>query len=159
MKEIRKDLKSLSKEEVARIRTLREKCYCGGNNKLFFDELEAILKSEEYVENDEWEKSEKNDLVIGDVWQQPIGDIRYKNTIHRYTYLWTDSLNVVINYHNYRELSEDGKYVKKGRAWYIFSNGDMDFCRRNGRHRLFNETGEPMYVILLEIFNTHSSRR
>lgn len=157
MKAIRKDLNPLDIETLNKIREKRKKQYCGGNNKLFFEEIELLLESDEYVRSEEWEQKERNDMVVGNVWEQPIGIVCYPNTIHRYTYLWTDSLNEIIGYHNYRELSEDGKNVKKGRGWYIFEDGHMDFCGRTRMHRLFNETKGPIYVIELQIFNGGSN--
>ena len=48
MKEQRTDLKSFDMAQLQTLRELRSNMYCGGNNRLFFDELEDIITRTDY---------------------------------------------------------------------------------------------------------------
>ena len=131
MKQQRKDLQPFDMNRLEEIRKLRSEMYCGGNNKLFWDELEAVITSESYTQSDEWERMDNDDVVLGEVWSQPIGEFYYKNTVHRFAYLYVES---------------------QGWAeWYVFPDGRMELCRKYLTHKLVNNFGKPIYVLSIKI--------
>ena len=154
MGEQRTDLKSFGMEQLQTLRELRSNMYCGGNNRLFFDELESIIKRVNYNPNIAWERMENNDIILGEVWTQPIGFFRYKNTVHKYEYLYIASTGHVIAEHGHEKTVErcSCQQIMKIKEWYIFPNGNMTLCRKDHTHHL-NHHGKPMYVISLKIWN------
>ena len=151
MIERRTDLKSFNMERLQRIRELRNEMYCGGNNRLFLDELEHIITSADYNPTI-WERKENNDIILGEVWSQPIGIYRYLNTVHKYEDLYIASNGLVIGEHGHEELVHNNQDIRKIKEWYIFPDGSMQLCRKGETHKLIHY-GEPMYVISLKIWN------
>lgn len=154
MGEQRTDLKSFGMAQLQSLRELRSSMYCGGNNRLFFDELEDIITRADYNPDIAWKRMENNDIILGEVWTQPIGYFRYKNTVHKYEYLYIASTGHVIAEHGHEKAVErcSCQQIRKIKEWYIFSNGYMSLCRKGETHGL-NHRGKPMYVISLKIWN------
>ena len=96
MKEQRTDLKSFDMAQLQTLRKLRSNMYCGGNNRLFFDELEDIITREDYNSNIVWERMKNDDIISGEVWTQLIGYYRYKNTVHKYEYIYSYFLEMLL---------------------------------------------------------------
>ena len=115
MKQQRKDLQPFDMNRLEEIRKLRSEMYCGGNNKLFWDELEAVITSESYTQSDEWERMDNDDVVLGEVWSQPIGEFYYKNTVHRFAYLYVESQGLVIGEHGHSEQVHEGRMYRRYR--------------------------------------------
>ena len=154
MREQRTDLKSFDMAQLQILRELRNNMYCGGNNRLFFDELEDIITRADYNPNIAWERMENNDIILGEVWTLPIGYFRYKNTVHKYEYLYIASTGHVIAEHGHEKTVErcSCQQIRKIKEWYIFPNGNMTLCRKDHTHHL-NHHGKPMYIISLKIWN------
>ena len=157
MKQQRKDLQPFNMARLNEIRNLRSKMYCGGANKLFFDELEAIITSKSYTQSDEWERMKNNDIVLGDVWSQPIGEFYYKHTVHRFAYLYVESQGLVIGEHGHSEPIHFYEYDheitmhRQLTEWYVFPDGSMELCRKYLTHSLKNDSGKPIYVLSIKI--------
>ena len=155
MKQQRKDLQPFDMNRLEEIRKLRSEMYCGGNNKLFWDELEAVITSESYTQSDEWERMDNNDVVLGEVWSQPIGEFYYKNTVHRFAYLYVESQGLVIGEHGHSEQVHEGRMYRRYRRqwaeWYVFPDGRMELCRKYLTHKLVNNFGKPIYVLSIKI--------
>ena len=158
MKQIREDLQAFDLAKLDEIRNLRAKMYCGGNNKLFFEELEYILKRKDYSESKEWARRDNDEVILGEVWEQPIGEVEYKNTIHIYSYLYVETIGLAIGEHGHNELVHDGKDIKKTKEFYVFPDGVMTFCDKDETHSLVNQFGKPIYVISLKIKNRPKSK-
>ncbi len=153
MREQRTDLKSFDITQLQTLRKLRSNMYCGGNNRLFFDELEDIITRADYNPNTAWERMENNNIVLGEVWTQLIGYYRYKNTVHKYEYLYVLPRDgIIIGEHGHEELVHNGQQIRKITEWYIFPNGKMTLCRKGHTHHL-NHHGKPIYIISLKIWN------
>ena len=169
MKEQRTDLKSFDMAQLQTLRKLRSNMYCGGNNRLFFDELEDIITREDYNPNSTWERMKNDDIISGEVWTQLIGYYRYKNTVHKYEYIYLLPRNVTfideyghekimercdISEHGHEEIVErcGCQQIRKIKEWYIFPNGIMRLCRKGQTHHLYHH-GKPMYLISLKIWN------
>ncbi len=150
MKQERKDLKPFGLGRLKEIRKIMKERYCGnGPNASFWDELESILyhKPKSY----EWERMENDEIVLGEVWSQPIGEFHYKHTVHQFTYLYVESQGLVIADHGHEEPFHGGKQIKKIREWYIFPDGRIELCRKDETHKLVNNYGKPIYVISLKV--------
>lgn len=133
------------------IRKLRAKMYRGRDNWLFWDELETIIKQKGYSPK-EWKKKDKDNVVLGNVWEQEIGCFWYEKSVHEYTFLYTDSLDLVIDWHGHNKLTHHGKSILKTREWYTFvTDGRMEFCPKDKQHQLINIYGEPIYVVSTKI--------
>lgn len=157
MKQQRNDLQPFDMARLNEIRKLRSEMYCGGDNKLFWDELEAIITSEGYAPSNEWERMDNDDVVLGNVWSQPIGEFYYKHTVHRFAYLYVESQGLVIGEHGHSEpihVYESGYEITMYRQlaeWYVFPNGSMELCRKYLTHKLVNNFGKPIYVLSIKI--------
>lgn len=152
MKEHLRELQPFDKKRLKEIRKLRKgnkHCFSEGANSSFWDELECILKCnpKSYV----WEQMKKDDIVIGEVWSQPIGEFYYKHTVHKFEYLYVKSEGLVIDYHKHEESIHGGKQIMKIREFYIFPDGKIETCGKDCKHRLVNNYGKPIYVISLKI--------
>lgn len=151
MEQIRKDLRSFDLAKLEEMRAIRAAMYRGRDNWLFWDELESIITRKGY-KTSEWTKIEKDGVVVlGDVWEQPIGRFWYDKSVHEYAYLYTESTDVVIDWHGHNRLIQNGKNVLKTREWYTFPDGRMEFCPKDEKHRLVNTYGKPIYVISTKI--------
>lgn len=151
MKQLRNDLRPFDMNCLEIIRRFRSEMYCGGNNRTFWDELEYILKSDGYSQSNEWERMENDDIVLGEVWTQPIGEFYYKNTVHKFAYLYVESQGLAIARHGHEEPVHGGEQVRKIKEWYIFPDGKMRFCGKDETHELINSYGEPIYVLSIKI--------
>lgn len=153
MREQRTDLQSFGMAQLQELRKLRSNMHCGGDNRLFFDELEDIIKRTDINFLPAWERMDNNDIILGEVWTQLIGYYRYKNTVHKYEYMYVLPRNsIVIGEHGHEELVHNGQQIRKIKEWYIFPNGNMTLCRKGHTHYLVHH-GEPMYLISLKIWN------
>lgn len=151
MKQTRKDLKPFDMASLEEIKKIRGEMYCGGDNRLFWDELESILKSANYSQSNEWERMNNDDVVLGEVWSQPIGEFNYKNTVHRFAYLYVESQGLAIAKHGHEEPVHGGKQVRKIKEWYVFPDGRMELCRKDRKHKLVNNYRKPIYVLSVKI--------
>lgn len=150
MTQVRKDLKPFDMARLNEFRKLMSDKYGGeGPNKSFWDELECILKCN--PKSYEWERMVNNEMVLGEVWSQPIGEFYYKNTVHRFSYLYVESQGLAISEHGHEEPFHDGKQIIKVWEWYIFPDGKMELCKKDCTHKLVNDYGKPIYVISLKI--------
>ena len=117
-------------------------------NSSFFDELESILSmgTVDY----KWVKKPKDEIVLGDVWECPIGQFYHNHTVHKFAYLYAEydpDQKVVIDFHRNEEKLEDGKQVRKIKEWYFFPDGKVEFCDKDKLHQLVNDYGKPIYVL------------
>lgn len=151
MKQTRKDLKPFDMASLEEIRKLRGEMYSGGDNRLFWDELETILKRADYSQSDEWERMDNDEVVLGEVWSQPIGEFYYKNTVHKFAYLYVESQGLAIADHGHEEPVHGGKQIRKIKEWYVFPDGRMELCRKDCKHRLVNNYHRPIYVLSVKI--------
>ena len=94
---------------------------------------------------------ENDDVVLGEVWSQPIGEFYYKNTVHRFAYLYVESQGLAIADHGHEEPVHGGEQVRKIKEWYVFPDGRMELCRKDCKHRLVNNYGKPIYVLSVKI--------
>lgn len=152
MVRIRKNLEPLNMARLREYRYEMSKKYNGqGPNNTFWDEIEHLIKRT--PKRYDWEKMESN-IVKGEVWSQQIGDFLHKRKIHRYTYMHVESNGLVIAEHGphweWRYDQKDGQKISFS-EWYIFPNGDMELCPKNGTHQLVNPYGYPFYLISLKI--------
>lgn len=150
---VRKDLEPLGMARIREYRYVMSRKYNGqGPNSTFWDELEYIIirSSKRY----DWERMKNSDIVNGEVWSQPIGNFYHRCKIHRYTYMHIESKGLVIAehgpHHEWRYDEKDGQVISFS-EWYIFPDGSMEFCPKNGKHRLVNYYGHPFYLISLKI--------
>lgn len=118
----------------------------------FLYELEMLLKT---LENSEWEKRPLDELSLNEVWQKNLGVIKYHKTTHTFTCMYVPNQGIAIRTHGHNQLVHDGKHIKKTRELYIFYVPskvlEMKFCRKNEVHTLYNDYGEPVYVISVKI--------
>lgn len=151
MRQTRKDLKPFDVARLNEFRKLMSDMYWGeGPNKSFWDELECILRCN--PKSYEWERMINDEVVLGEVWSQPIGEFYYPNTVHRFTYLYVGSQGLAIAEHGpHEEPFHDGKQIIKVKEWYIFPDGTMKLCPKDGTHQLINDYDTPIYVISLKI--------
>lgn len=152
MKKHRKDLQPFNMtrlNEIRELRTSNRRYLTKGENSTFWDELECILKCN--PKSDVWEKKEKDNVVVGEIWCQRIGDFYYKHTVHQYEYMYVGTERLAADFHGNEILVHKGKQVKKVREFYIFPDGKIEMCGKNEKHRLVNNYGKPIYVISLKI--------
>ena len=104
-------------------------------------------------------ETNKTTSELSDKWYQPIGEFYYKNTIHRFEYLYIASTGLVIDKHRNKEMiTKHGiKQFRKITEWYIFPNGKMELCRKNEEHNLIH-FGKPIYVISVKKWNQVKSQ-
>lgn len=153
MRRIRKNLDPLDIARIREYQYMMTKKYKGrGPNANFWDELEQLVKRT--PKRYDWEKMENNEIVLGEVWSQPIGTFYYKKVQHRYTYMHVEFNGLVIAEHGphreWRYDEEDGQIISFS-EWYIFPDGHMELCPKNGTHQLVNHYGYPFYLISLKI--------
>lgn len=157
MQQHRKDLQPFDMKCLNEIRKLRKgnKCYfSAGANSSFWDELECILKCN--PKSHTWAKKDNDDIVLGEVWYQRVGEFYYKHTVHKFEYMYVESVEseeLVIGWHGHEEKVNNGKQTKKIREFYIFPDGKIEMCGKDCKHRLINDYGKPIYVISLKICN------
>lgn len=116
----------------------------------FWDELEILLKCKHPKSND-WERMENDDVVLGEVWSQTIGEIYYKHTVHKFSYLYVKSQGLAIGVHGHNEPANGGKQTRKVKEWYIFPDGSIYFCGKDEYHQLYNKYDKPIYVLSVKI--------
>lgn len=116
----------------------------------FWDELEILLKCK-HPKSNEWERMENDDVVLGEVWSQPIGEIYYKHTVHKFSYLYVKSQGLAIGRHGHNEPANGGKQTRKVKEWYVFPDGSIHFCGKDQEHQLFNKDDTPIYVLSVKI--------
>lgn len=153
MQQRRKDLQQFDMNCLNEIRRLRkgDKCYfSAGANSSFWDELESILKNPENICN-VWERKPNDDVVLGEVWYQKVGEYHYKHTVHVFEYMYVESEGLVIDQHGHNQRIHGGKQVRKTREFYIFPDGRIEMCGKDCKHRLINNYGKPIYVLSLKI--------
>ena len=154
MRQVRKDLKPFDMARLNEFRKLMSDMYWGeGPNKSFWDELERVLKCN--PKSYEWSRMVNDEVVLGEVWCQHIGEFWHMNTVHIFSYLYVESQGLAIaehgQEHGHEEPFHNGKQVIKASEWYIFPDGKMELCKKDCTHKLVNEYGEPIYVISLKI--------
>lgn len=155
MQQHRKDLQPFDMKRLNEIRKLRKgnKCYfSAGANSSFWDELECILKCN--PKSHMWAKKDNDDIVLGEVWYQRVGEFYYKHTVHKFEYMYVESVEseeLVIGWHGHEEEVNHGKQTKKIREFYIFPDGRIEMCGKDCKHRLINNYGKPFYVLSLKI--------
>lgn len=147
MRQQRNDLRPFNMALLKEIRKVRGK---RDPFKSFWDELEEILKYKD-SESNEWERMNNDDIVLGEVWSQPIGEYYYKHNVHKFSYLYVESQGLAIAEHGHEEPVNGGNQVRKVREWYIFPDGTMAVCRKGEKHSLLNDYGKPIYVISIKI--------
>lgn len=148
MKQQRKDLRPFNMARLKEIRKVR-----GRRRDSFqsiWDELEMVLKCK-HPKSNEWERMDNDDVVLGEVWSQHIGEFYYKHTVHRFTYLYVESQGLAIGKHGHNEPANGGKQVRKVKEWYIFPDGKIYFCVKDELHKLVNNYGHPIYVLSVKI--------
>ena len=116
----------------------------------FWDELEIVLKCK-HPKSNEWERMDNDDVVLGEVWSQSIGQIYYKHTVHKFSYLCVVSQGLAIGMHGHNEPANGGKQIRKIKEWYVFPDGMIYFCDKGEEHRLFNKYDHPIYVLSVKI--------
>lgn len=152
MIQTRNDLQTFNMACLRKIRKIRRKKYLFSDPyELFWNELEAILRTKHPSQRSEWEKLENNQVILGEVWSQPIGEFYYNHTVHKFTYLYIGSEDLAIAEHGHEEPANNGKQVKKIKEWYVFPDGTMSMCAKDEKHKLFNHYGEPIYVLSVKI--------
>ena len=160
MQQHRKDLQQFVMKRLNEIRKLRkgDKCYfSAGANSSFWDELECILKCN--PKSHTWAKKDNDDIVLGEVWYQRVGEFYYKHTVHKFEYMYVESVEseeLVIGWHGHEEKVNNGKQTKKIREFYIFPDGKIEMCGKDCKHRLINNYGKPFYVLSLKICSNRS---
>lgn len=146
---MRRDLKHLDMERLNEMRQIMAKKYLSkGPNCSFWDELEIILQTE--TESHEWVQKPKGGIILGNVWECPIGKFYHRHTVHIFAYLYAEydpQQELVIDSHDHKELFHGGKQVKKIKEWYIFPDGTVKFCDKDEFHQLINDYGKSIYVI------------
>lgn len=147
MEKQRNDLQPFNMERVNEIREIRGE---RDSIKSFWNELEIILKNKDPTKN-EWERMDNDEVVKGEVWSHPIGEFYYKNTVHIFSYLYVESQELAIDLHGHYEPANNGKQTRKVKEWYIFSNGKYTFCGKDCKHRLFNRSNGPIYVLSVKV--------
>ena len=100
MRQQRKDLQPFNMACLKKIRKLRGK---RDPLKLFWDELEMVLKCN-HPKINEWERMANNEIILGEVWSRRIGEFYYKHTVHRFTYLYVESQGLAIAEHGHEDL-------------------------------------------------------
>ena len=152
--ESRNDLKPFNMANLNEIRAERAKkryAYIQDVYEPFWNELEAILKTSPSSKKDEWVKLANDDVVLGEVWRQDIGEFYYNHTVHRFSYLYVESQGLVIDKHGHEEPANNGKQVRQIKEWYFFTDGSMQVCKKDEKHKLINDFGEPIYVLSVRI--------
>ena len=153
-KERRNDLKPFNMACLNAIKSERGKkryAYTQDIYEPFWDELEAILRTKTRSQNDKWEKLANDEVILGEVWRQNIGEFYYNHTVHRFSYLYVESQGVAIDKHKNEEPANYGKQVRKIKEWYFFHDGLMQVCKKDEMHKLINDFGEPIYVLSVKV--------
>lgn len=112
----------------------------------FWNELEDVLKCKKPKSN-EWKQMDNDDIVLGEVWTQSIGEFYYKHRVHKFSYLYVASQGLVIDMHGHDEPANGGKQVRKTKEWYFYPDGAVYFCDKGEKHVLFNPYNHPIYVL------------
>ena len=118
--------------------------------KSFLDELEVVLK-DNVSESNRWERMENDEIVLGKVWRQYIGNYYYKHTVHKFSYLYVGTSGLAIDWHGHEETANYGKQIRKVEEWYVFPDGKVLFCGKGEKHRLFNKFDKPIYVLSVKV--------
>ena len=135
--------------ELRKVRKENEKSYWLEDPYYYFwEELEAILRTKQ--EKGSWKKLEGDD-VLGDVWEQQIGEYHHRHTVHRFSYLYVESRGIAIAEHGHEEPANRGKQRRKIKEWYVFLDGRIEICKKDEKHRLVNNSGRPIYVLSIKI--------
>ena len=132
-------MKTLNLDSVKEIRDLARK-----NDRVFLnfvDELEKILKTQN---PGEWFKNQVDvcDGILDEVWEQKLGTIKYRKTIHIFSCMYVPNQGVAIREHGHNRLvhKDNNGDIKKARELYIFyvpsSFVELKFCRKDETHQL-----------------------
>lgn len=153
MTSTRNHLQTFNLVTLREIRKIRRKnsSFLNDHYNLFWDEIEAILRTKNPSQKNEWQKLDNDDVILGDVWCQTIGEFYYKHTVHKFTYLYIGSQGLAIDEHGHEEPANNGKQIRKIKEWYIFPDGTMSLCDKDETHKLFNRSENPIYVISVKI--------
>ncbi len=135
---------------MARLKEVRKLRGKRDSYKSFWDELEIVLKCKN-PQNNEWERMENDDVILGEVWSQTIGEFYYKHTVHKFSYLYVKSQGLVIGSHDHNEPANGGKQTRKSKEWYFFPDGTSFLARKGEKHHLINNDDKPIYVISVKI--------
>ena len=112
--------------------------------KRFICELEHLIPKRN---NFEWEQMFGiNNIVV----LQQIGKVYYKHTVHIFEWLYVKNPGLAIGRHSNNELANGGTQIRKGREWYIFKDGTIDFCNKDQSHELVNIYDQPTYVLVIK---------
>jgi len=136
-----------NKARLKEIRRLTGKCDAFQS---FWDELEIVLKCR-HPKSNEWERMKNDDVVLGEVWRQPIGEFYYKHTVHKFSYLYVKSQGLAIGGHGHNEPANGGKQTRKIKEWYVFPDGSIYFCGKDEYYQLYNKYDKPIYVLSVKI--------
>ena len=146
-KEIRSDLQSMTLAWVEGMRRRRERTRYGGEHRNFLDELECVLRCQSDYPRRKWTKLEKDEVVLGEVWIQEIGEFHHKHTVHQFSLLYVETRGLAISEHSHYEIVNNGTQKKKVKEWYIWPNGRITFCNKDQMHELVNNYSGPIYVL------------
>lgn len=135
-----KDLNSIREKTM-------EPYWLGSPMDCFWEEIRAILR---ITKPSSWKKLKGKDIK-GNVWQQTIGEYCHKHTVHRFTWLYVNSTGEVISEHGHEEPANGGKQTRRFKEWYIFPDGIIRICDKGETHSLFNNYGEPIYVLSIKV--------
>lgn len=135
---------------MARLREIQKARGKNDSCQLFWDELAIVLKCK-HPKINEWQRMENDDIVIGEVWSQPIGELYYKHTVHKFSYLCVASEGLAIRMHGHDEPANCGKQIRRVKEWYVFPDGMIHFCGKGQKHQLFNKNDHPIYVLSIKI--------
>lgn len=148
MSERMQSLRPLNLAKLEEFRKLRAPGH--DSYKSFWDELESVLRCR-HPRSNVWEQMEKDDIVIGNVWKQNIGNFYYKHTVHKFSYLYVKSPGLAIRRHSHTEPANNGEQIRKIKEWYFFSTGEVFFCDKDEKHQLENPYDFPIYVLSVKV--------
>lgn len=145
--EQRKILQQFNEKQLKELRRLSGSYY---SYMLFWDELETVLRRK-ISKNNEWERMSNNDVILGEVWSQSIGEFYYKHSVHKFAYLYVKSEGMAIAEHKQEEPANGGRQIRKIKEWFIFPDGKINIFGKDDKHYLFNNYGKPIYVLSMTI--------
>ena len=142
-------LRTFNKEELRKLKKVMlekkpEREHGPDSFKRFICELEHLIPKRN---NFEWEQMLGVDNIV---FLQKIGKVYYKHTVHIFEWVCVQNPGLAIRMHSNNELANDGTQIRKGREWYIFQDGTIDYSNKDQSHELVNIYDQPIYVLIIK---------
>ncbi len=113
----------------------------------FWTELEMLLRAGD--SENPWEKLEGEP---GDVWRYNIGEVYYRHTVHKFSWLYVETTGEAVGEHGHEQPANQGRQKRLWKEWYVFFyDGRIEVCAKGQTHKLVNNYGKPIYVLSIKV--------